>query len=135
MTTKGKGKQWDLDEELEYQEELRQRRARQDENLHNSAVGRGGDTLNNNNRSIEEREPPSSPPTNNKRKKACLYGDPATRETIRRKLKELEVTNINQLIRTYTAAELLEAISDFERALDDGMRIRSPSGYFRTLLK
>lgn len=67
--------------------------------------------------------------------KPCLYEDPATRETIRRKLKEFGITNANQLIRTYTAAVLLEAISDFERALDAGVRFKSRTGYFRYLLK
>jgi len=135
MTSKDDGKQWDLDEELKYQEELRQCRARQDENFDNAAAGRGGDTPDNNNyESIEEREPLSSPPPSDKRKKVCLHEDPATRETIRRKLNELGVTNANQLIRSYTAAVLLEAISDYETAVEDGMRIKSPTGYFRSLL-
>lgn len=96
-----------------------------------------GDPNNNFNKGIEggsipphPPQPPLPPPS-----LPCFYGDPATRETIRRKLKELGVTNISQLIRTYQAAVLIEAISDFERALDAGMRVKSPTAYFRSLLK
>ena len=129
MTTKDDGKQWDLDEELKYQEELRQSRARQDENFDNSSLGEGN--INSIiNTDLIDRDTPPLPPA----ERVCLYEDPATRETIRRKLKELGITNANQLIRSYKAAILLEAISDYETAEEDGMRIKSPTGYFRSLL-
>ena len=92
--------------------------------------GRGGDIPNN----INIEDIPTPPPSDLSTK-PCLYGHPGTREHIRRKLKELGIININQLIRTYPAADLIEAISDFERALDEGMKIKSPTGYFRSLLK
>jgi len=81
--------------------------------------------------------PPNPPflPSSPSRPRPCLYEHPATRETIRRRLKALGVTNINQLIRTYQAADLLEAISDYERARKAGMRIFIPTAYFRSLLK
>lgn len=72
---------------------------------------------------------------NNLPPRPCLYEHPATRELIRRKLVALGITNVNQLIRTLTAADLLEAISDYERAHKSGVVIRSPTGYFRSLLK
>lgn len=82
----------------------------------------------------EARKVSNTPPTSPSPPHACLYESPATREAIRRKLKELGVTNINQLIRTWRASDLLEAISDYQRARETGMRILSPTGYFRNLL-
>lgn len=105
------------------------------ENVNSSAAGRGGDipisedTYIYKDRSIDP-SPPTPPP-----QKPCLFEDPLTRENIRRNLKEMEVTNINQLIRTYEAAVLIEAISDYRRALRDGFRPRSPTAYFKTLLE
>lgn len=79
--------------------------------------------------------PPSPPtPPSPQRPRTCFYEEPATREAIRRKLDDLGVTNINQLIRSYQAADLIEAISDFEAALDEGLRIKSPTAYLKSLL-
>lgn len=126
---KPQGLQWDLEQELA------DKNRPGGENVDNSMLiplgGEGGGDLSNN---INNRDLPTPPPSHPS-PKTCLYEHPSTREQIRHKLKELEVTNINQLIRTYPAADLIEAISDFERALDEGMRIKSPTGYFRSLLK
>lgn len=126
---KPQGMQWSLDQEMA---DKAPRGTENVDNFTDSALGegRGGDIPNNIN-IIDLPSPPPSHPS----PKTCLYEHPGTREQIRHKLQELEVTNINQLIRTYPAADLIEAISDFERALDEGMRIKSPTGYFRSLLK
>jgi len=54
--------------------------------------------------------------------KPALFSHPVTRETLRRKLTELGIASVNKLLRTYTAAELVEAIADFEREAESGGR-------------
>ena len=117
-------------------DELRIKKSIEVERIIRGSAGEG-DSININNKGIRGSVSPSSPPTppSPPKPKVCLYEDPATREAIRRKLKELEITNINQLIRSYQAAELIEAISDYERALEDGFYPRHPTGYFKSLLK
>lgn len=126
---KSEGLQWDLEQELK---EKTRRGEKDVDNLSLTKPG-GGEGSNTlfKNRDINTPLPPLPPPP----PQPCLFGDPETRETVRRKLKELGVTNIYQLIRTYSATDLIEAISDFERALDEGMRIKSPTGYFKSLLE
>jgi len=140
---KADGLQWKLDDELKDKPpgEVTITPGPDDEIYSNSAAGRGGENpplienINKRGRPSLISSPPTPPsllsPT---RPKTCLYEDPATRETIRRNLKDLGVTNTNQLIRNYQAADLLEAIYDFRRAIDAGMRIQNPTGYFRSLL-
>jgi hypothetical protein len=66
--------------------------------------------------------------------KPALFGDPGTRETLRKSLNELGVTSTYKLLRTYSAAPLLEAVEDLRRARAAGRRIDNVDGYIRWLL-
>jgi len=79
--------------------------------------------------------PPESTPKKTLQNLPALFGDPMTRETLRRKLIALKIPGANKLLRTYTAAELVEAIDDFERFVEFHGRPRDPGGYFYWLLK
>ncbi len=51
------------------------------------------------------------------------------------RLKGYGITSVLQLVRAWSTAVLMEAIEDYQRAVESGMRIASPTGYFRSLLK
>ncbi len=122
---------------------ITRRKTHVDEISESVDVGEGyiSQEFNNSESMSDPYSPPYSPPPQGEKSlypdgpRPCLYEYPNTREWIRRRLHELEVTNSNQLIRTRTAAELLEAIGDFERALESGFKVKMPTAYFRRLLE
>lgn len=153
---KPRGLQWDLDRELEEKEVINNPKKVINNFEDGEAVG-GEGYINKNILGSKNNVSPLNPPDppfpphvdseegelstivkeviNNLPLRPCLYEHPATREKIRSKLKELGVTNVNQLIRTRTAPDLLEAISDYQRAWKAGVRILNPTGYLNSLLK
>ncbi|KKN37940.1 hypothetical protein LCGC14_0758270 [marine sediment metagenome] len=131
------GFQWGMDQELKEKGKSVKRAEEADGKQNGVEVFGEGSTLINNNSNDKDIEEPPSPPTppSPKRPDTCLYDTSGNRETIRRKLHELGVTSSNQLIRDYATAVLIEAIGDFERAIDSELVILSPTGYFKSLLK
>jgi hypothetical protein len=45
------------------------------------------------------------------------------------------ISGINYLLRHYTVKQLDRAADDFEQALDQGIKLRNPGGFFVSLLK
>lgn len=56
-------------------------------------------------------------------------------DLLRRRLRELGVANVNQVMRTYDLDRIREALEDYEISLGDGFKVKSPTGYFWSLLK
>lgn len=61
--------------------------------------------------------------------------DPETLHKIKSWMKAHYINCINYLLRHYTVTELDQAAEDFETAVKQGVHIKSPSGFLRSLLK
>ncbi|MCK9598679.1 MAG: hypothetical protein M0R06_06535 [Sphaerochaeta sp.] len=61
--------------------------------------------------------------------------DPETVQDIKSWMKAYRINCINYLLRHHTVSELNQAAEDFEEAVTQGVNIRNPSGFFRSLLK
>lgn len=102
--------------------------------VHNSAQGEGGGVAKPQDK-YRDTPPPPSPHKEDVHNLPALYGDPANRETLRRKLVKMEISSVNKLLRTFTAAQLVEAINDYEREVELGGDIRSPDSFLWWLLR
>lgn len=135
------GDQFNLDQELrlkhaleEDPEEVIKKIPDPEQFFDNLLRGEGGSYINVLRDLDQGKDTSSSPPT----PPSPQILDPYEQElkwAVEKRLKEYGVTNILYLLRKYSAHVLVEALEDYQRAVDEGFRIRYPTAYFRSLLK
>ena len=126
--------QWDLDQELQ-DHITRVRRIMSSPPL-NPSIRVCDTNINQGDKEIDNTHThthtPYSPPLS-----LSLSEDPdnyVNPEDVRKWLIEAGITCANYLLRHYSIPELIDAQDDYVNAVESGMRIRNPTGFFRSLL-